>query len=86
MGADIVAAHAHSAGQAVELRGGETCGCFHCLAVFAPSEIVEWVDEETTALCPRCGVDSVIGDRSGFPVADVGFLSMMKGYWFGSAK
>jgi hypothetical protein len=40
------------------------CGCFNCLKVFKPDTIVEWVDSNTTALCPHCGVDSVMPTRN----------------------
>jgi hypothetical protein len=50
-----------------------------------PSEIEEWTDElagvSTTALCPRCGIDSVIGSRSGFALTSE-FLREMHDYWF----
>lgn len=41
------------------------CGCFHCLQVFPSSEIKNWHEEKRaeggfTALCPYCGIDSVI--------------------------
>ena len=38
------------------------CGCFHCESFFAPTEIEDWVDRMSTALCPRCGVDAVLPD------------------------
>jgi len=61
------------------------CGCFYCCAVFPPGGIDEWVDEQDgegqTALCPRCGIDSVIGDRAGFPITPE-FLGRMNEYWF----
>ena len=38
-------------------------------------------DVGTTAICPRCGIDSVLGDRSGFPIS-AEFLSEMQRYWF----
>lgn len=82
MGVDVVGAHAHSSRHAAELHGGQTCGCIYCLAVFLPSEIADWTDDDDTALCPRCGIDSVLGDRSGFPVADDDFLAAMKDHWF----
>jgi hypothetical protein len=53
------------------LEQSDRAGCFHCEALFSPTEIVEWIDEPpstrsgtvvangTTALCPRCGVDAV---------------------------
>lgn len=39
---------------------GTVCGCFHCCAVFSADEIAEWIDDDRTALCPRCGVDAVL--------------------------
>jgi hypothetical protein len=53
---------------------------------FEPTEISEWIDEDKegvgqTALCARCGVDSVIGSGSGFPIT-AEFLTEMKKHWF----
>jgi hypothetical protein len=84
--ADVQPAHKHSINHRAEVEGSTLCGCFHCGAKFRPTEIVEWVDanregEGQTALCPKCGIDSVIGDRSGFQIAD-GRLSAMKAHWF----
>lgn len=42
------------------LTPGTACGCFYCEAVFAADEIQQWVDDDLTALCPRCGIDSVL--------------------------
>lgn len=63
------------------------CGCFHCLEIFSPSEIEEWCcevedGEEVTAICPHCGIDSVIGESSGFPISR-DFLQLMRQKWFG---
>jgi len=48
---------------------------------------VEWVDKRegigTTALCPRCAIDAVIGARSGLALSRE-FLQGMHDYWFGS--
>lgn len=38
----------------------EQAGCYGCLEVFKPSEIRSWTDDGQTALCPRCGIDSVV--------------------------
>jgi acetone carboxylase gamma subunit len=35
------------------------------------------------ALCPRCEIDSVLGDASGYPITH-DFLSKMRHYWFDS--
>ena len=62
-----------------ELLASNECGCFYCLALFTPGEIDEWCDEGETALCPRCGIDSVIPARVG---VDVEFLRRMHRRWF----
>ena len=45
------------------LEKSSVCGCFHCLQTFPSHEITEYVDKGLTAVCPKCGVDSVIGDN-----------------------
>ena len=77
----VVLAHKHSSNHREELQRSETCGCFYCLAVFKPNEIQEWIDEGSTALCPKCNIDSVIGSASGFPT-DEKFLAVMESHWF----
>jgi hypothetical protein len=79
-------AHRHSINHRAEIIASTLCGCFHCCARFPPAEIREWVDEDPTgvgqtALCPKCGIDSVIGDRSGFAVSTE-LLASMKTHWF----
>lgn len=82
---DVIGAHTHSIEHRDAILASERCGCFYCLAMFSPSEIVDWVDQDdgvgTTALCPRCGIDSVIGSSSGFPI-DADFLRAMHAHWF----
>ncbi len=56
-------------------------GCYYCKRIFSPSEITEWTDDGNTAICPYCGVDSVIGESSGLPITtDV--LEEMHRRWF----
>ena len=80
-----VGAHKHSSNHRGELERSKLCGCFHCLAIFPPSQVSEWIDEVndvgTTAMCPQCGIDSVIGDASRFPIT-AEFLSALRAYWF----
>jgi hypothetical protein len=82
---DYIRAHAHATNNRAELAASEACGCFYCLSIFEPREVCEWVDvcggEGTTALCPRCGIDAVIGSTSGFPITRP-FLEEMHQYWF----
>ncbi len=82
----ISEAHKHCTHHLLEIQKSESCGCFYCCSIFAPAEIHDWCDtDETnvgqTALCPRCGIDSVIGSDSGVPI-NVEFLKSMKEYWF----
>ena len=42
---------------------GEKCVCYCCSSKFNKNEIEEWVDDEQTAICPRCHIDSVINDN-----------------------
>ncbi|MES2353012.1 MAG: cytoplasmic protein [Pseudomonadota bacterium] len=80
-------AHTHAINHRAEILASTSCGCFHCQQNFLPSTITYWVDEvdgiETTALCPHCGVDSVIGSSSGYPV-NAEFLQTMFTHWFSS--
>jgi len=76
----------HSSNHRSEILASSVCGCFQCCARFSPQDIHEWVDEGPsgegqTALCPKCGIDSVIGVRSGLDVSEE-FLATMKAYWF----
>lgn len=67
------------------VKGARACGCFHCLATFDASAVVDWMpgrdQEQATAICPQCGVDSVIPARDGEPV-DMDLLRSMRAYWF----
>jgi len=45
-------------------------------------KINQWIyDENETAFCPYCGVDSVIGESSGYHITRE-FLEEMNCYWF----
>lgn len=79
-------AHRLSDHNRASIGKSDRCGCFCCVSVFAPTEVVAWIDRNRkdvgqTALCPRCGIDSVLA------AADIDFdtsmLAEMKHYWFG---
>jgi hypothetical protein len=66
------------------------CGCFYCRKFFEPREIEDWTDFDDkgvgmTALCPRCGIDSVLRSISGFPLTE-SFLGQMNNRWFGKRR
>ena len=91
--ADLLAATRHAANNQAEVEASRVCGCFYCMQTFLPAEIVAWsgLDESNfdnpdsasagTALCPRCGSESVIGDKSGYAI-DPDFLCRMHDAWF----
>jgi hypothetical protein len=79
---DAVAdAHGHSSRHRAEIEASRSCGCFYCLRTFPPAQITCWIVDEGTALCPYCGIDSVIGDAAGYDVSEP-FLSRMHAAWF----
>ena len=63
------------------IKKADLCGCFHCMQLIKPEEIKEWVPNETTAICPRCGVDSIIPNTKEIPL-DRLLLQHMRIYWF----
>jgi hypothetical protein len=36
------------------------CGCFCCLQTFAAADVIDWIDDGDTPLCPFCGMDAVL--------------------------
>ena len=81
----------HSIYNFTEVVASTVCGCFYCLRKFPPSDIVDWADKGKkikkpgrTALCPHCGIDSVIGDRSNYDLSDK-FLKELYEYSFSRA-
>ncbi len=83
---DYIAAYKHSIRHRDEIERSNTCGCFCCIRLFPPSLITNWYDEPIgvgqTAFCPYCGIDSVIGSASGYPITRE-FLASMQKHWFG---
>lgn len=79
---NIKSAHRHSERNKKALASAERCGCFYCCAIFSPVAIKEWVEEEDTALCPHCSIDSVIPELPLLPLSTE-FLEEMCELWFG---
>jgi hypothetical protein len=91
--ADLEGIHKHSSRHRDRVEQSSVCGCFYCLAFFTPSEIKDWVDVPegaddeagVTALCPRCGIDSVLPDSvPGAPLSPE-LLAAMQRHWFQSS-
>ena len=82
IGIDYIEAHEFASNHREKLLKDRKCGCFCCLKIFDPKEIQSWIkDTSGTALCPYCGVDSVIGEYSGYPITTE-FLKKLQHYWF----
>lgn len=86
---EIFDAHKHSIRNKDEILKSEICGCFGCLAIMKPAEIKRFTKEKekdgvalSTAWCPHCLVDTIIGADSGYPITRE-FLKEMNNYFCG---
>jgi len=61
---------------------GGPCRCFHCLHTFLAETITRWIDEDETALCPRCGVDAAVSSFAD-ALSDA-LISELQAAYFGS--
>jgi hypothetical protein len=58
------------------IENNKSAGCYYCLETFESIKIKSYTDGGSTALCPFCGIDCVIGGE--FNKED---LSKIKKYW-----
>ncbi len=89
----LLLAHRHTTNNRAELEASRLCGCCSCVEVFPAEDVVAWTGLDMnsfdnpdaasgeTALCPRCGSEALIGDKSGFPL-NPDFLTRMNQAWF----
>ncbi len=80
--ANLERAVCNSALNRFRLKKSVQCGCFFCFEMFEAQEITEWVDGGMTALCPACGIDSVLLGATD-PI-NPEFLRAMFKRWFAS--
>lgn len=94
--ATLKAIHKFSSQHRELIEASDRAGCFYCGQEFAPSEIVDWVDlppgsdvaledelaHGVTALCPRCGIDSVLPSAAPIEWDDT-LLRDMRHQYFG---
>ena len=66
---ELLNGHNHSFKNRQEIEQSTKCGCFNCQRIYCPTEVEDYVDEGKTALCPYCGIDSVIGDASDIQIS-----------------
>jgi hypothetical protein len=80
--ADIEDAHKNTFDNGYLLFAKQNCVCIYCGSKFASSEIIDFtISDKGTALCPFCGIDSVIGEVSGYLLTDK-FIEVMYEYFF----
>lgn len=65
-----ITAHKHASQHRSELEASDGCACFFCFRRFTVAEITSWIDKGQTALCPKCGLDSVLGNASPLSIDD----------------
>lgn len=79
----LIKAHKNSSSHKEKILAREYCGCFYCKRVYNSKKIEEWIDEPDggkTAVCPKCGIDSVLSSE--LPIDKREFLAAMHNYWF----
>lgn len=57
------------------------CYCYYCLSTFNKEDIIEYIDNDKTALCPHCKVDTVLPDSIDDEITKT-TLKDMHDYWF----
>ncbi len=77
-------AHAKSFANRKALEATKRCGCFNCERIFHPAAITDWVPDGPgdTAICPFCGIDSILPDGVGFPVTAEYIKRMKQAYFY----
>ena len=81
----LKAVYSHSIRNEESINNSDFCGCFHCISIFPVadvklSDLIIEKDGFKTAICPICGIDSVIGDASVEITAEI--LEALNGLYF----
>ena len=81
----LKAVYSHSIRNEESILKSDFCGCFHCISIFPVADVKSsamMVEKDgcKTAICPICGIDSVLGDASVEISAEI--LEMMNEYYF----
>jgi hypothetical protein len=82
---ELNAFYSHSIRNEESILKSNLFGCFHCISILAAtdiklSEMMVEKDGVKTAICPICGIDSVLGDASVEITAEL--LEKMNGLYF----
>lgn len=67
------------------IKKSKKCYCFYCKSTIDVEDMlkptVQYIDGGKTALCPKCGIDSIIPDATGEEITDK-VIDEMYEYWF----
>jgi hypothetical protein len=82
---ELKAVYSHSIRNEESILKSNLFGCFHCISIFPVadvklSEMMVEKDGCKTAICPICGIDSVLGDSTVEITAEL--LEKMNEYYF----
>jgi Zn finger protein HypA/HybF involved in hydrogenase expression len=73
--------HTYSAHNRDRIAVASKCYCFHCKAIVESRDIQDYTDNGQTAICPKCGIASIIPDSIEEGV-DEQTIAEMNEYWF----
>ena len=76
----------HSLNNEIEILRSQKCGCFFCGKTFNARKVSQWesgTNGGASAICPECGMATVIGDASGVPLTKA-VLNEMSQAFYGS--
>jgi hypothetical protein len=80
----LTEAHKHCSDNRKVIAVSVNCGCFYCLEIYLAAEVKKYT-YPADAICPKCGIDSVLADASGLEIS-VPFLNAMSERWFADAE
>ncbi|MDR3616557.1 MAG: hypothetical protein P4L53_23560 [Candidatus Obscuribacterales bacterium] len=76
--------HKHCRNNRKDIAVSAVCGCFYCLEIYPAAEVKKYTGV-VDAICPKCGIDSVLADASGVEIS-APFLIAMSERWFSDAE
>ena len=78
---ELIKLHKCAINNRQQIKVADTCGCFYCKQIFYAGDVTEWTDDGNTAICPHCGVDSVICNEKDYVVTPED-LELLNKYYF----
>lgn len=82
---ELIKLHKCAINNRQQIEVADMCGCFYCKEMFYAGDVTEWTDNGQTAICPYCGVDSVICNTDDYKIIKED-LEKMNEYYFKEKK